>query len=89
MAKRLVEVFTAECPLCDSTVELVRELASANCDVQVWDLREGCGTNECQEKVTQYGIHRIPAVIVDGELAECCQNQQPISREALLASGLG
>lgn len=88
MAKRLIEVFTARCPLCDFTVELARELASANCDVQVWDLRE-CGTNECREKVTQYGIHRIPAVIVDGELAECCQNQQPISREALLASGLG
>lgn len=89
MAKRSIEVFTAGCPLCDSTVELVRELASANCDVQVWDLREGCATNECRGKAAQYGIHRVPAVIVDGELAECCQNQQPISREALLASGLG
>ncbi|MEN9224256.1 MAG: thioredoxin family protein [Thermostichus sp. HHBFW_bins_43] len=89
MMKRLVEVFTAGCPLCDETVNLVRELACDNCEIQIWDLREGCVTNECHEKAIQYGIHRVPAVVVNGKLAECCQNQQPISREALLAAGLG
>ncbi|MBF2072298.1 MAG: thioredoxin family protein [Synechococcales cyanobacterium C42_A2020_086] len=89
MTKRLVEVFTAGCPLCDETVSLVRELARDNCEIQVWDLREGCATNECREKANQYGIHRVPAVVVNGKLAECCQNQQPISREALLTAGIG
>lgn len=89
MSKRIVEVFTAGCPLCDETVKLVRELACSNCDVQVWDLRTGCATDECREKATQYGIHRVPAVVVNGQLAECCQNQQSISKAQLIAAGIG
>lgn len=89
MPKRSVEVFTAGCPLCDQAVELVRETACDNCEVQVWDLREGCATKECREKAAQYGIHRVPAVVVNGKLVECCQSQQPVSRAALIAAGVG
>ena len=89
MSKHLVEVFTAGCPLCDETVKLVRQLACSNCEVQIWDLCEGCATNECREKVTGYGIHCVPAVVVNGKLADCCSNQQPVSREALVAAGVG
>jgi len=38
MAKRLVEVFIAGCPLCNNTVKLVRELACPNCEVQIYNL---------------------------------------------------
>lgn len=89
MSKRLVEVFTAGCPLCDATVKLVQELADQNCEVQIYDLRQGCATNECRKKANQYGIHRVPAVVVDGKLAECCSSKQSISREALIATGIG
>jgi len=89
MAKRIVEVFTAGCPLCDETVKLVKELVCPNCELQVYDLREGCVTNEYRERVAQYGINRVPAVVVNGKLAECCQNQQPVSRESLVAAGIG
>lgn len=89
MAKRVVEVFTAGCPLCDETVKLVREVACPSCEVQVYDLREGCATDECREKANQYGIHRVPAVVVNGKLAECCSHQQPVSREALMTAGIG
>lgn len=89
MAKRLVEIFSAGCPLCDDTVKLVRELACDNCEIQVYDLREGYGTNEGQAKVTQYGIQRVPTVVVNGKLAQCCSQQQPISRESLIAAGVG
>ena len=89
MAKRIVEVFTAGCPLCDEAVNLVRELACSNCEVQVYDLREGCATNECREKANQYGINRVPTIVVDGKLAECCSHQQPVSREVLIAAGIG
>lgn len=89
MTNRLVEVFTAGCPLCDETVKLVRELACQSCDIQIYDMRKGCATNECREKASHYGIHRVPAVVVDGKLTECCQNQQPVSREALVAAGIG
>lgn len=89
MTKRLVEVFTAGCPLCDETVKFVRELACDSCDIQIWDLREGYATHEGREKVAQYGIHRVPAVVVNGNLADCCQNQHPISREDLISAGIG
>ena len=89
MSKRRVEVFTAGCPLCDATVKLVQELADQNCEVQIYDLRQGCATNECRKKANQYGIHRVPAVVVDGKLAQCCSSQQSISREALIATGIG
>ena len=89
MSKRLVEVFTAGCPLGDATVKLVQELACQNCEVQIYDLRQGCATNDCRKKANQYGIHRVPAVVVDGKLAPCCSSQQSISREALIATGIG
>lgn len=88
MANRIVEVFVTGCPLCDHTVKLVKEVMGHHCDVTVWDLREDHITDEGRTKLTQYGIHRVPAVVIDGALAECCQIQQPISRETLIAAGL-
>ena len=89
MAQRRVEVFIAGCPLCDETVKLVKDLACDNCDVQIYDLRKGCTTNECRDKAANYGIYRVPAVVVDGKLVECCESQKPVAREALVAAGLG
>jgi len=89
MAKRQIEVFTAGCPLCDEAVKLVKELACENCEVQIYDLNKGCTTNECREKAVTYGIHRVPAVVVDGKLVDCCGNQKPVSRETLIAAGIG
>ncbi|MCF6092798.1 glutaredoxin [Microaerobacter geothermalis] len=89
MAKRQIEIFIAGCPLCDETVKLVKELTCDNCEVQIYDLRQGCATNECLDKAALYGIHRVPAVAVDGNLVECCEKQTPISRETLVAAGIG
>ena len=87
MTKRLVEVFIAGCPLCDETVKLVKELACSNCEVKIYDLHRENAAGK--EKRTQYGIHRVPAVVVDGKLAECCSSQQPVSRQMLVAAGIG
>ncbi|MBI4303247.1 MAG: thioredoxin family protein [Chloroflexi bacterium] len=89
MANRNVEVFTAGCPLCDEAVKMVRDLACEKCEVTVYDLREGCATNECREKAAKYGIHRVPAVVVDGKLVDCCGPQTPVSRQALRKAGVG
>jgi len=89
MSKRLVEVFTAGCPLCDETVKLVRELACPKCEIQVYELHSESASNSSREKAAHYGIHRVPAVVINGKLAECCSNQQPVSREALIAAGIG
>jgi glutaredoxin len=83
MAKRQVEVFTAECPVCEPAVELVRELACPDCEVTVHDLRES-GI----EKARQYGIKRVPTVVVDGNVAACCADSGVV-REQLQAAGIG
>jgi hypothetical protein len=87
-AKRRVEVFTAGCPICDETVNLVTSLVCPSCDLKVYDLREGCATNECREKAKRYGITAVPAVAVNGVLLDCCR-REPITAERLRASGIG
>jgi glutaredoxin 3 len=83
MAKRHVEVFTAGCPVCDPAVQLVQEMACPDCEVTIHDLRE-----EGAQKVKQYGIKTVPAVVVDGRLAACCEHTGP-DREQLRAAGIG
>ena len=85
---RRVEGFTAGCPICDDTVTLVRSVACRNCDVQIYDLREGCRTNECREKARAYGVTAVPAIAVDGMLLECCQ-RVPVTATMLRAAGIG
>lgn len=89
VTKRLVEVFTAGCPLCDETVRLVNEIACPSCDVRIYSLADKSQGEEASQKASQYGIYRIPAVVVNGKLAECCRDQQPMTRAALVAAGVG
>jgi len=86
--KRRVEVFTAGCPVCDEAVTLVKGLACVGCEVIIYDLNEPCESGECLEKVKTYGIKRVPAVVVEGRLAECCRVGS-ITVEGLKAVGLG
>ena len=83
MAKRQVEVFTAGCSVCKSTVKLVEELACSSCEITVYDL-----SDEGAERAEAYGIKSVPAVVIDGRLAACCENRGP-DREQLLAAGIG
>jgi glutaredoxin len=83
MPKRQVEVFTAGCPLCDPAVRLVQELAGSDDEVTVHDLRE-----EGAETARGYGVKTVPAVVVDGRLAACCQTSGPDHAE-LQAAGIG
>lgn len=83
MAKRQVEVFTAGCPICDPAVQLVKELACPDCEITIHDLRES-GI----EKARQYGIKRVPTVVVDGSISACCEHGG-VDREQLRAAGIG
>ena len=64
MNKRQVEIFTANCPLCDETVKLVNELACSSCQVSVYDLSEPADL----AKAEQYGINGVPAIAINGRL---------------------
>jgi hypothetical protein len=86
--QRRVEVFTAGCPICDDTVRLVQSLVCPSCDLQIYDLREGCATNVCREKAKRYGVTAVPAVAVNGILLDCCR-REPITADRLRAAGIG
>jgi len=83
-----VEVFTAGCPVCDEAVKTVKAAACPSCEVVLYDLNEGCESNECRAKAKAYRIERLPAVAVDGKLVECCK-PGPVSVDALRAAGVG
>lgn len=86
--KRKIEIFTAGCPICDETVKMVKEAACSSCEVIIYDLREGCKTNECLDKAKEYGVKSVPAIAIDGKLASCCTNGG-VSMETLKQAGLG
>jgi hypothetical protein len=88
MAKRRVEVFTSGCPVCEPVVDLVKRMACPSCEVVVYDLNAGCETNECRARAERYGIVRLPAVVVDGKLADCCRTGG-VSEAELRAAGVG
>ena len=83
MAKRQVEVFTAGCPVCEPAVAIVNELACPDCEVTVYDLHESGA-----DKAAAYGLNRVPAVVVDGRIAACCESGG-VNRTDLEAAGIG
>ena len=84
MAKRTVEVFSAGCPCCDDAVQAVKAAACPNCDVQVRDMKDP--TVAAQAK--KYGINRVPAVVINGQLADCCSTGK-VDIGVLKSLGLG
>ncbi len=82
--KRKVEVFSAGCGVCEETVSLVRRIACDSCDVSVLDMRD----DQVAERARHLGIRAVPAVVVDGQLAACCEDSGP-TESALRAAGVG
>lgn len=82
--KRKVEVFSAGCGLCDETISLVQRLACNSCEVIVLDMKQP----EVVVKAKSYGVQSVPAVVVDGKLADCCAGRGP-QEQALRAAGIG
>ena len=85
MAKRrVVEIFSAGCGVCDDAVSLVRRLACPSCDVRVLDMADA----SIASRARKLGIKTVPAVVVDGELAGCCRGAGP-TEELLRQAGIG
>ncbi len=82
--KRKVEVFSAGCSLCQETVDLVKKIACPSCEVSVLDMND----SSVSQRAKMYGIHRVPAVVIDGKLADCCNASAP-DEQTLRAAGLG
>ena len=82
--KRQVEVYSAGCPACQETVDLVNKIACSSCDVTVLDMND----NIISQRAKSLGIHRVPAVVIDGKLADCCAVSAP-DEQSLRAAGIG
>ena len=84
MAKRKVEIFSAGCVCCDETVQLVKDIACPSCDVEVLNMKDAA----VAQRAGQLGIRSVPAVVVNGILADCCAGRGP-TEQALRAAGIG
>jgi hypothetical protein len=82
--QRKVEIFSAGCGVCEETVALVKRVACDSCEVLVLDMRD----DEVAKRAKGLGIRAVPAVVIDGELAECCKEGGP-TESGLRAAGLG
>lgn len=81
--KRKIEIFSAGCPVCEEVVSVVNRLACSFCEVTVLDMKNP----DVAKRAKNLDIGSVPAVVIDGRLAECCG--QRINEETLKAAGLG
>lgn len=81
---RNVEVFTAGCACCDEAVQAVKAAACPSCNVQVRDMKDPSVAAQAKK----YGIKGVPAVVIDGKLADCCVSGG-VDIETLREMGLG
>lgn len=69
MADRKIEIFSAGCSVCEEGIQAVREAACPSCDVQVRSMNDPQAAADAK----RYGVRSLPAVVIDGQLAGCCQ----------------
>ena len=84
MKTRKIEVFSAGCPLCEETITLVNSLACPSCEVTVVDMKDIQGMTRARA----LGVRSVPAVAIDGRLADCCAGRGP-DEAVLRGAGLG
>jgi len=82
--KRRIEVFSAGCPACNETVDRVNRLACPSCEVSVLDMNDP----DVARRAKALGVRSVPAVAIDGRLADCCSGRGP-DEATLRATGLG
>ena len=83
-AKRTIEIFSAGCPACEETVKLVNQAACLSCEVTVLDMNDPSVAGRAKS----LGIRSVPAIVIDGKLADCCAGRGP-DLSALRVGGLG
>lgn len=83
-AKRKIEIFSAGCPACKETIDLVNSMACPSCEVTVLDMHDPAAS----DRAKSLGIRSVPAVVVDGKPADCCGGRGP-DADTLRSTGIG
>jgi glutaredoxin len=81
---RKIEVFSAGCAVCEDTIALINKIACPSCEVEILDMHKP----EVSKKAKQYGVRSVPAVVINGTLADCCTGRGP-NEDQLRAAGIG
>ena len=82
--KRKIEIFSAGCPACREAIDTVNRIACSSCETEVLDMNDP----KIAERAKQLGISRVPAVVINGVVADCCA-VGGIDEQALRAAGVG
>ena len=82
--KRKIEIFSAGCDVCRTAVEQVRKEACGSCDIEVLEM----SNPDVGRRAQDLGIASLPAIVIDGQLADCCASRG-INLDALRKAGLG
>jgi glutaredoxin 3 len=80
--KHKIEVFSAGCKTCKDTIATVKKLAGSEHEVIVHDMQNG----EIAIRAAQHCVRSVPAVVINGKLAGCCEGrgvEENVLREAL------
>ena len=83
-AKRKIEIFSAGCPACEETISRVRDLTCPSCEVVILDMKDA----GIAQRAKDLGVRSVPAIAIDGKLADCCSGRGP-DEVVLQAAGLG
>jgi glutaredoxin 3 len=83
-AKRTIEIFSAACPACEEVIQLINRVACPSCEVTVLDMKHP----DVASRAKRLGIRSVPAVVINGTLADCCAGRGP-DEQTLRAAGLG
>ncbi len=67
-AQHHIEIFSAGCPACNEAISIVNQVAQSGCEIEVLDMND----KDVSERAQSLGIHRVPAVVIDGTLSGCC-----------------
>jgi len=81
--KRKVEIYSAGCPVCTDTINLVNKIACPSCEIFVYDMHE----SDVAERANKLGVKSVPAVAVNGKLLKSHENG--INESSLRQAGVG
>jgi glutaredoxin 3 len=81
---RKIEIFSAGCAVCKAAVSEITAHACPSCEIDVLDMRD----DKVAARAEGLGVRSLPAVAIDGVLADCC-TKRGIDLDTLRAAGLG
>ncbi|MEP6920837.1 MAG: thioredoxin family protein [bacterium] len=83
-SKRKIEIFSAGCPRCEAAIQTVKIIACPSCETEILDMHQP----QVAARAERLGISRVPAIVVDGKLAECCVDGG-VDEHVLRIAGIG